>query len=208
MIAKLKLFIKRYGLIGCIKHLFYYINTFIFYRRSRLIRLPIEIRGASLIDFGAKLTTGKNCRIEAFVDESNYLSKEKTIFFGKNVVLNDNVHIAAKYSVKIGNDVLIASKVFISDHNHGIYSGSHKHSSPFEVPNDRAIFGSQVVIEDNVWLGEFVVILPGITIGKGSIIGAMSVVTKSIPPNSIAVGSPAKIIKTYDIEERRWKSNK
>jgi acetyltransferase-like isoleucine patch superfamily enzyme len=208
MIKKVKIFIKRYGYIGCIRHIYYYINTAIFYKNARLIRLPIEIRGASLINLGGKLTTGKNCRIEAFVDESNYLNKEIIISFGNDVILNDNVHIAAKYSIKIGNNVLIASKVFISDHNHGNYSGAYEQSSPLTPPNERELFGSSVVIEDNVWLGEFTSVLPGVTIGKGCIIGAMSVVTKSIPAYSMAVGSPAKVIKAYNLFEKKWENVK
>jgi lipopolysaccharide O-acetyltransferase len=54
------------------------------------------------------------------------------------------------------------------------------------------------IIEDNVWLGEFVSILPGVTIGKGNIIGANSVVTQDIPPYSIAVGTPARVAKRFD----------
>ncbi len=203
MINKLKIFIKRYGYKGCIKHAFYYLNTYLFYRGARLIRTPIEIRGKSLIDFGKKLTTGNYCRIEAFVDQSNYLSNEKVITFGNNVILNDQVHIAAKYGVTIGNDVLIASKVFISDHNHGNYSNENQ-SAPETPPNNRAIAGKKVIIEDNVWLGEFTAILPGVTIGKGSIIGAMSVVTKTIPPYCIAVGAPAKVIKIYNLNSQKW----
>jgi len=204
MINKLKLFIKRYGFSGGIRHLFYYLNTLLFYSNSRLIRLPIEIRGASFIDLGKRLTTGRNCRIEVFTDESNYRNKEIILSFGNDITLNDNVHIAAKYSVKIGNNVLIASKVFITDHNHGNYE--HDGSSTLIPPVERKLCGKPVIIEDNVWLGEFVVILPGVTIGKGSIIGAMSVVTKSIPPNSIAVGSPAKVIKEYDMVNSCWKN--
>jgi lipopolysaccharide O-acetyltransferase len=159
-----------------------------------------------LINFGNKLTTGKNCRIEAFIDESNYLNNEAVISFGNEIILNDNVHIAAKHSVKIGNNVLIASKVFISDHNHGSYNDFEGHSSPLVPPNNRILCGKPVIIEDNVWLGEFTAVLPGVTIGKGSIIGAMSVVTKSIPKYSIAVGSPAKVIKTYNVNTEKWES--
>lgn len=208
MLKKINLFIKRYGYRGCIRHIVYYINTAIFYNGARLIRLPIEIRGASLINLGSKLTTGKNCRIEAFVDESNYLTKRNIISFGNNVTLNDNVHVAGKFSIQIGDNVLIASKVFITDHNHGIYSGTDEHSSPLVPPNERIINGKPVVIEDDVWLGEFTVVLPGVTIGKGSIIGALSVVTKSIPPYSIAIGSPAKVSKVYNMIEKRWEAVK
>ena len=63
---------------------------------------------------------------------------------------------------------------------------------------------SEVIIEDNVWLGEFVSVLPGVKIGKGAIIGSNSVVTKDIPANTIAVGSPAKVIKKYNFETKKW----
>ena len=59
-------------------------------------------------------------------------------------------------------------------------------------------------IEDNVWIGEGVCILPGVTIGSGSIVGAGSVVTKSLPPHTISVGNPAKPIKRYDFDRREW----
>jgi len=53
-----------------------------------------------------------------------------------------------------------------------------------------------IILEDNVWLGARVIVLKGVTIGEGSVIGAGSVVTKDIPPRSLAVGMPAKVIKT------------
>jgi lipopolysaccharide O-acetyltransferase len=61
-----------------------------------------------------------------------------------------------------------------------------------------------VAIEDNVWLGEFVSVLPGVTIGKGSIVGANSVVSKNLPPYVIAVGTPAKPIKKFNFETNKW----
>ncbi|WP_308303877.1 DapH/DapD/GlmU-related protein, partial [Vibrio parahaemolyticus] len=61
-------------------------------------------------------------------------------------------------------------------------------------------------IHDNVWLGEGVFVMPGVTIGKNSIIGAGSVVTKSIPENVIAVGNPAKIIKSFCLESNSWRT--
>jgi len=113
------------------------------------------------------------------------------------------VHIAAGEKVVIGNDVLIASRVFISDLNHGSYSGEEQ-DSPLTKPNERLLFTKPVHIKDNVWIGENVCILPGVTIGRGCVIGSMSVVTKSIPDYSIAVGIPAKVVKQYDFETNRW----
>jgi len=118
--------------------------------------------------------------------------------------INDYVHIGAINSVTIGNNVLIASKVFISDHNHGFYGIDGKHDHPDTIPKDRELSCAPVVIGDNVWIGEFVSVLPGVTIGDGSIIGSMSVVTKNIPPYSIAIGSPAKVIKQFDATTKTW----
>jgi acetyltransferase-like isoleucine patch superfamily enzyme len=61
-----------------------------------------------------------------------------------------------------------------------------------------------VIIEDNVWIGDMVSIMPGVKIGQGSIIGSNAIVTKNIPPFSIAVGVPAKVIKTFDREKSMW----
>lgn len=61
-----------------------------------------------------------------------------------------------------------------------------------------------VVIESNVWLGDNVVVLPGVTIGSGSIIGANSVVSKDVPKNTISVGVPAKVIKEYNFDKEMW----
>lgn len=193
---------KRYGIIGCLKLFISLIFTKIFYPKSRLIRLPFDIRNAHLIFLGKNLTTGFACRFEA---HGVHQGIEKCLIFGNNVQLNDYVHIAAGEQIVIGDNVLIASRVFISDLNHGSYSGDFQ-DSPLTLPNSRKLSTQPVHIEDNVWIGEGVCILPGVTIGKGSIIGAMSVVTKSVPDYSIAVGVPAKVVKIYDFTQEKWLS--
>ena len=62
-----------------------------------------------------------------------------------------------------------------------------------------------ITVGDNCWIGEKTTILPGVNIGKGCVIGAMSVVTKDIPDYSIAAGNPARVIKRYDFEAHEWK---
>ncbi len=161
----------------------------------RLVRRPLFIRGKASIRFGKHFSAGRRLRLEG---------REPIITFGERVRINDDVHIAGQKSVQIGNRVLIASKVFITDHGHGIYSGEAEHSSPLSAPDDRALQVQPVVVEDDVWLGEMVTVLPGTRIGRGSVIGSMSVVSRNIPAYCIAVGAPAKVIKRYNFDTLRW----
>ena len=102
------------------------------------------------------------------------------------------------------SNTILASKIYISDCSHGSYSGDENDSHPDSIPHDRPLSSKPVAIEDNVWLGEFVSVLPGVTIGKGSIVGANSVVSKSLPPYVIAVGTSAKPIKKFNFETNKW----
>lgn len=168
---------------------------------ARIIRRPAYIRGRKFIQFGKRLTTGVAVRLDAFPSEPEHGA---CIVFGDNVQLNDYVHISAICKVKIGSNVLIASKVFISDHNHGGYGSDDYHDSPDVPPALRPLRAKPITIEDNVFIGEFVSVLPGVTIGKGSVIGTMSVVTKDIPPYSIAIGAPARVVKRYNFRTKKW----
>lgn len=188
-----------YGFWGVLKLFVHFSKTKLFFPGARLIRFPIDIRGKKYIDFGTKLTTGVGCRIEAYP-----FSAENTVIkFGNNIQINDYVHIAAAKGVTIADDVLIAGKVFISDINHGTYNGEES-DNPNTPPNRRKLSARPITIEKNVWIGESVCIMPGTTIGRGSIIGALSVVTKNIPPYSIAVGNPAKVIKEFNFTTNTW----
>lgn len=191
--------INQYGLLGIIKMLINLIRTKLTFQNARIIRFPIDIRGKKYIQVSKGFTTGVGCRIEAYPK-----TDKKVLFFGENFQMNDYVHITAMQSVKIGNNVLLASKIYISDCSHGTYSGNENDSHPDSIPHDRPLSSKPVAIEDNVWLGEFVSVLPGVTIGKGSIVGANSVVSKNLPPYVIAVGTPAKPIKKFNFETNKW----
>lgn len=150
--------------------------------------------------FGLKYMTigsvsiGRQCRIEMITE---YNSKKLTpkLVIGENVNINDRVHIGCANYVEIGDNCLFASNIYISDHNHGKYKGN-KQSSIFQNVVDRDLdYDRSVIIGKNVWLGEGVAVLPGSKIGDNCIIGSNAVVTGLIPPNSIAVGVPAKVIK-------------
>lgn len=162
------------------------------------------IRGLSSIRIGNNFTAGRRLRLEVTEHRRDWPYK---VEIGDNVVLNDDVHIGCANHVTIGNNVLIASKVFITDHNHGYYDDAHldKHESPDVPPLFRSLTEDGTVeIGDNAWIGEFVSILPGARIGRGSIIGCNSVVKGTITEYSIAVGTPAKVVKRYDFHQRCW----
>lgn len=191
--------VATYGICGFLRLCFHLVVTWIFNRPARLIRRPFYIRGRSKIVWGNGFTTGVGVRLDAFGSAS-----QPCLIIGNNVQLNDYVHVAAIESVEIGDDTLIASRVFISDHNHGCYNGQDIFSSPDVPPVNRPIASSPVMIGKKVWVGENVCILPGVTIGDGAIIGAGAVVTKSIPAGCIAVGNPARVVRRFDVETAIW----
>ena len=97
------------------------LKTKLFFPKARLIRFPFDIRGKKYIKDGKNFTTGTGCRIEAY----KFFSDSPKLIIGNNVQINDYVHLACGQSLIIEDDVLIASKVYISDINHGNYSGEN-----------------------------------------------------------------------------------
>ncbi len=137
---------------------------------------------------------GYRCVIECW---DNYhagsdfeMNPELTI--GNNSAIGDESHISCARKMKIGNGVLMGRKIFITDNNHGSSTREMLDIVPFDRPLTSA---GPVIIEDNVWIGEKVSIMPNVRIGKGSIIAANAVVTHNVPPYSVVGGCPAKIIK-------------
>lgn len=172
--------IYGYGLFTAFWILFCFIFTKIFFRTAKIIRLPIFIRNYGSFEFGKSFTTGVFNRIDVF--------KKGTLVIGDRVQINDNCHIACAQRIVIGDDVLIASRVFISDHDHKIGPlNSNLAGTGLET--------SSISIGDFSWLGENVVVLKGVEIGRNVIVGANAVVTSSVPDNAIVAGVPAKVIR-------------
>jgi lipopolysaccharide O-acetyltransferase len=188
--------LKKYSFLGLLSLGVNLLYTKMVLSPALLIRRPAHIRVLGSFSVGSGFTSGPGLILDV-------LSTSAKLVIGDNVKLNHRCHIGVMKSMKIGNDVLFASNVFISDHTHGSYAGENQ-SSPFQAPNAREIICQEVEIGDRVWIGENVAILMGVSIGESSIIGANSVVTKNIPAFSIAVGSPARVIKTWDQSTEQW----
>lgn len=156
------------------------------------VKYPLYLYGGKFITIGNNFNSGYRFQLEAHDEHLGYYFSPQ-IKIGNNVSINHDCHIGAINKIIIEDDVLIASKVFITDHYHGEIS---KEGIKLE-PSRRKLFSKgPVFIGKGVWIGEGVAILPNVTIGANCIIGANSVITKNIPKNSVVGGNPARIIRT------------
>lgn len=111
-----------------------------------------------------------------------------TLHIGDRVFINQGVNIYAARSIVVGNHVLLADLAAVYDTDfHAISPGRPMRVSP-------------VVIEDNVWVGRAAIILPGVTVGRHSVIAAGALVTRSVAPRSVVAGNPARVIDTFECE--------
>ena len=144
------------------------------------------------ITVGDNFSSGPHLRLRAYT-EFQTVKYHPKIEIGNNFYAASDCYIAAVRHIKLGDNVTFASRCTVIDHAHGV--GDYSDINTPVMLRKLGVKGD-IIIEDNVWLCEGVVVLSGVRIGKNSIIGANAVVTKDIPANSIAVGIPAKVIKT------------
>lgn len=147
--------------------------------------------GAEYMSIGEHVIVGDNVVFESYAkygaDKFN-----PHVEIGDGTSIGDDSHITCINCVKIGKNVLIGRKVMISDNAHGVSDFEQMNIHPLSRP---LYSKGEVVIEDDVWIGEMACIMPGVRIGRGTVIGAGAVVTKSMPPYCVVGGVPAVVIK-------------
>lgn len=149
------------------------------------------------MQFGDNFMASFRFRIEA-ITKYGAQKFDPCISIGNNVTFNPDCHIGCVNKIDIGDNCLFASRVFISDHNHG--------DTTFEMlsipPADRPLISSGIItIGKNVWVGEGAAILGGVKIGDNVVIATNAVVTKDVAKNTVVGGVPAEIIKIINEDE-------
>ncbi|NJM73068.1 MAG: acyltransferase [Scytonema sp. RU_4_4] len=191
---------------GKLRNLFY---GKIFYGMGKAVYIQdgVEIFNTSCIEVGnyVQILRGVNIDATGYQNNRIYLANKVTLSQGVDIrALNNTsieidegtfvgpyVCIAGPGNIKIGKYCLIAAQS-------GIFANNHIYSDPTQIISSQGVTRKGIVIEDDCWIGSGVKVLDGITIGKGSVIGAGAVVTQNIPPFSVAVGVPARVIKKRD----------
>lgn len=135
----------------------------------------------------------KKCGKDTFIDKSVYLNHPMNIEIGNNVSIRGNCQLYGLGGIVIGDGSILAHGVEILSANHN-YNSSDLKSLPFDDRWDKRT----VQIGDYVWIGTNAIVLPGVTIGKGAVIAAGSVVAKNVEEMAVVGGNPAKLIKYRD----------
>lgn len=125
------------------------------------------------------------CGKRVHIEHDVVINGAGALTLGDDITINSMTHIFSSGGVTIGSRCQISALCSIT-------SVTHKPS----VDQRNELVLSPVVIEEDVWLGTGAIILPGVTIGKGAIVGAGAVVIKDVPPLTVVVGNPARILKT------------
>lgn len=164
----------------------------------------VELIGTPYIEIGDSVSLLKQVQINALghpnnkVDIKNRARLERGVdirsLHDTHIVIDENAYIGPYVIICGTGNIKIGKNCLIAPHC-GIFANNHIFADPTLTIEEQGVTRQGIVIEDDCWLGHNVTVLDGVIIGKGSIIGAGSVVNKNIPPFSIAVGTPARIIR-------------
>lgn len=162
-------------------------HAFSAFGRRSVIQLPLRLSGERRISIGDDVFIGAGSWLQVLADESGPV----VISVGDGTSIAGSCVLSAASSIALGEKVLIARNVYIADH-------MHRYDERSSAILDQGITRvARVEICDGAWLGQNVVVGPGVTIGRGAVIGANSVVLADVPDHSVAVGAPARVVKTF-----------
>lgn len=156
--------------------------------KNSVLALPIRLRGTDGISLGSGVFVGPDSWLQTIPNAG----ATAVLTLGDNTSIAGSAVISAVHRVELGQGVLLARNVYISDHIHAY------RDSGVPIKDQGVDRVDAVRIGDGAWLGQGVVVVPGVTIGAGSVIGANSVVTSDIPARSLAVGAPARVIRSLE----------
>ena len=155
-----------------------------------VIAYPLRLSGEKRIAIGDRVFMDAGCWLQSLPDGDN---ESVAISIGSGTSIAGTCVISAVRKICLEQDVLLARNVYISDH-------IHKYTQTGVPIHDQGLDKIKpVVIRRGAWLGQNVVVCPGVTIGEGAVIGANSVVTQDIPDFSVAVGAPARVVKSFEM---------
>lgn len=166
-----------------------YQRRFMHFGKGSLLAPGVTLLTPRNISIGSRSSIMRHCVLET----CECTEQRPELVIGNHVSIGEYSHVTCANSIKIGNGVLTGRFVLITDNSHGEMTPSQCHVPPLARPVSSK---GPVVIGNNVWIGDKATILPGVTIGEGSVIAANAVVTSNIPPFSVAAGVPARVVKT------------
>lgn len=158
---------------------------------------PTTIFNEKYISIGDDVLIGPGVALSAGMVPGQECLSNPVVSIGDRCLIGRGSGIVGHFSIEIGNDVWTGHHVYITDQNHG-YKDVRRPISQQSQPE------RPVKIGNGSWLGHGSVVLPGVTIGEHVVIGANAVVTKDIPAFSVAVGSPARVIRQFDFAKDTW----
>jgi len=162
-----------------------------------------RVIGSRAITVKGQAYINRHCWIEA-VHHFRGRSYTPHITIGRGLSVSDRLHLSCVGRIDIGDDCLLGSGIYISDHNHGSYSGALQ-SAPTVAPVDRELFFTGAVeIGSRVWIGDNALIIGPARIGDGAVIGAHSIVKGDVPANSMVAGVPAMVRKIFNFSSGSW----
>lgn len=159
-----------------------------------VLESPHLLTNPRFVSIGRGVHIRRGARLEAL--EST--GRVPHLVIGDGTSIHMHFHCGAALRVEIGRNVLIAGRVYVTDHDHAFDDPARP------VVSNNAVVAALTAIEDESWIGEGATVLKGVRVGRGAVVAAGAVVTRDVPPHTIVAGVPARPLRRYDAAARAW----